>query len=90
MSDAALYVLNGLALRVYPKAYLVEVRRMDEEITEETRLSEIPEWVFGSRRAIWLTLENAPMYRRAERGDRIKKELLLTLSTKDHSVQASH
>lgn len=76
MSEVALYVLNGLALRVYPKAYLVEVRRLDECGGPENRFSDLPDWVFGSRRAIWLTLENGSMLNRAERGETIKKELL--------------
>jgi hypothetical protein len=81
MSEAALYILHGLALRVYPKAYLVEVRRMDEDTQEESRLADLPDWVFRSRRAIWLTLENAPIQNRAERGEKIKKELLSALTT---------
>jgi hypothetical protein len=80
MSEAAFFVFNGLVLRVYPKAYLVEVRRQDDSREPENRLSDLPDWVFRSRRAIWLTLESGSMLKRAEGGERIKKELLSILS----------
>jgi hypothetical protein len=78
MSEAR-YVLNGLSLRIYPRAYLVEVRRLEDETEQENCLSDLPEWVFHSGRAIWITLENGPMMKRAERGERIKNELMSAL-----------
>lgn len=83
MSEVALYVLNGLALRVYPKAYLVEVRQLDENGGPENRISDLPDWVFRSRRAIWVTLENGSMQNRAERGETIKNELLSSMGSEE-------
>lgn len=80
MNEGSLYVIHGHALRIYPKAYLVEVLPREEKVEYESRFSDIPEWVFGSRRAIWLTLENGTMVNRAKRGDQIKNELLSFLS----------
>ena len=88
MSEAALYVCNGLALRVYPKAYLVEVRRLDDSGEPENHLSDLPDWVFRSRRAIWVTLEGGSMLKRAESGERIKKELQSILYVGSERAQA--
>ena len=77
MADSGvLYYLNGLMLRVYPKSYLVEVRPVEDLNIEQHSIHDLPEWVLGSRRTIWLTLENASMMHRAQHGDAFRKALL--------------
>ena len=76
MADGGLFYLNGLMLRVYPKAYLVEVRPAEDVGVQQNTLQDLPDWVLGSRRTIWVTLENAPMMRRAQHGEALRNALL--------------
>jgi hypothetical protein len=75
MEESMLFVLESVALLVYPKSYLVEVRQAPDDMPRSD-WQEIPDWVFRSNRAIWLTMENASMMRRAQRGESIRRRLL--------------
>ena len=76
MSGARRFYLHGLILTVYDSTYLVEVENAHGEAPEENRLSDLPGWVFDSRNAIWLAVENAPLSRRAADGELIRMELM--------------
>lgn len=75
MSDTAQYYFEGLEIVVHLKSYLVEVRHTGNRSVPDNKLSDLPDWVFHSKSAIWFLEENAPYQRRALDGERIKREL---------------
>jgi hypothetical protein len=70
------YCLNGYLLKVNDFAYLVEIATDSETTDGKIRLEDLPDWIFDSRHAIWLTVEDLPIKDRAAHGDRIREELL--------------
>lgn len=70
------YCLNRYVLKVNNFAYLVEIETDREKTDGKIRLADLPDWIFDSRHAIWLTLEDLPIKDRAAHGDRIREELL--------------
>ncbi len=58
-------------------AYLVEIEIAREKTKAgKIRLEDLPDWIFDSRHAIWLTVEDLPIKDRATHGDRIREQLL--------------
>jgi hypothetical protein len=70
------YCLDGYLLKVNDLAYLVEVEINRENKADRIRLEDLPHWIFDSRHAIWLTLEDLPIKDRAAHGDRIREKLI--------------
>jgi hypothetical protein len=68
------YCLEGYLLKVNELAYLVEIEmNQDKKAGDQENL---PEWIFDSRHAIWLTVEDLPLKERATHGDRIREKLI--------------
>jgi hypothetical protein len=76
MSRIQNYYLQELSLRVNDSAYLVEIELNIKKNGEKMSQSDLPEWIFRSRHAIWLTLENRSIYDRAKHGDQIREKLM--------------
>jgi hypothetical protein len=57
-------------------AYLVEIELNIRKDTKKISESELPEWIFRSRHAIWLTVENGSIHERAKRGEQIRQKLM--------------
>lgn len=70
------YCLNRYVLKVNDFAYLVEIETDRETTDGKIRLEDLPDWIFDSRHAIWLTVEDLPIKDRAAHGDQIREELL--------------
>jgi hypothetical protein len=76
MSRTQNYCLQGLSLRVNDSAYLVEIELNISKETKKMSELDLPEWIFRSRHAIWLTVENGSIHDRAKHGDQIRKKLM--------------
>ena len=70
------FCLDGYLLKVNDLAYLVEIEINRENKAGKIRLEDLPHWIFDSRHAIWLTIENLPIKDRARHGDRIREKLI--------------
>ena len=68
------YCLDGYLLNVNDLAYLVEIEMIHD--TEVRDPEVLPDWIFDSRHAIWLTVEDLPIKDRATHGDQIRKKLI--------------
>ncbi len=78
MSSATRFCVEGFVLTVWPECYLVEVRPAAagrDYATERDSLSDLPDWVFRSRLAIWLLEGREEIRKRAFAGERIKRRL---------------
>lgn len=75
MSQVHQYYLGGFLLKVNDLAYLVEIEPASEKPLHRADPSDLPDWVFHSEHAIWLTGDKIPIKDRAARGDRIRKKL---------------
>jgi hypothetical protein len=73
------YCLDGYLLKVNDLAYLVEIEMHHE--TKANDMEDLPDWIFDSRHAIWLTLENLPIKDRATHGDQIREKLIQSSNT---------
>ena len=82
MTNVSQYFVNGLILRISPKSLLIQVDENKEHPPREDRLSDLPDWIFRSSRAIWLADSDAPLDRRAAAGEKIKKKLMSVMSIK--------
>jgi adenylate kinase len=69
------FYLANAALAIYEDAYLVKVDTHKNDLHPADRLTDLPDWVFHSRNAIWLTEEDAPLSIRAQHGELIKSRL---------------
>ena len=67
--------IDEFVIQVDEGTYLVEVYQKDDEVPLKT-LDDLPNWVFASRYAIWLTGGDAPVRERALEGERIKRSLM--------------
>jgi hypothetical protein len=76
MANVSQYFVNGLILRVSQKSLLIQVDENKGNPPHEDRLSDLPDWIFRSSRAIWLADSDAPLDRRAAAGEKIKQKLL--------------
>ena len=76
MSHTHEYYLDGFRLKVNDFAYLVEVEINFGTNDSKVQLKDLPDWVFDSRHAIWLTVDDLPIEERATRGDQIRKKLI--------------
>ncbi len=81
MSEMDRYCIDGFELTVYESCYLVEVEKTGSGLNlKEPR--PLPEWVFGSRNAIWLAVENAPISVRAKDGESLKQRLFQRIASR--------
>jgi hypothetical protein len=76
MRDIIDFYFDGFVLSVDALTYLIRIRKADHEPYEFHRPEDLPEWVFGSKLAIWLLEEEAPMLQRSLEGDKIRNHLL--------------
>jgi hypothetical protein len=76
------YVIDGFQLEINPAAYLVEVSTAKNAVNEQN-VTELPDWVFQSKHAIWLTSGSAKMIDRALEGERVQKKLKQKFSRKN-------
>ena len=77
MANVSQYFVNGLILRISHKSLLIQVDVNKGNPPHEDRLSDLPDWIFRSSRAIWLADSDAPLDRRAAAGEKIKQKLLI-------------
>ncbi|MCI0612822.1 hypothetical protein L0244_07515 [bacterium] len=72
---SAEYHIKGLLLQVSNKGLVVQVRETMQQPNQH-QLTDLPDWMFHSRNAIWLAAGESSMYDRALAGEEIKKKLL--------------
>jgi hypothetical protein len=89
MGNISQYFVNGLILRISHKSFLIQVDEVKENPPRQDRLSDLPDWIFRSSRAIWLANSEAPLHSRAVAGEKIKKRLMTVLSKRVPPVQNS-
>ncbi|MCI0447621.1 hypothetical protein L0152_30955 [bacterium] len=82
MANVSQYFVNGLILRISDKSLLIQVDENKGNPPREDRLTDLPDWIFRSSRAIWLADSDAPLYRRAAAGEKIKQKLMSVLRIK--------
>jgi hypothetical protein len=82
MTNVSHYFVNGLILRISHKSLLIQVNENKGNPPRDDRLSDLPDWIFRSSRAIWLADSDAPLHRRAAAGEKIKKKLMSVLCIK--------
>jgi hypothetical protein len=87
MSQIQNYYLQGLSLRVNDSAYLVEIELNISKNAKKISESDLPEWIFRSRHAIWLTVESGSIHDRAKHGDQIREKLMKARTYKRSKVQ---
>jgi hypothetical protein len=79
------YFLDGYVLTLHNKAFLVYVNHSKERLSHQDTTAALPDWVFHSDHTIWLLETDDDLYHRALDGERIKAELMSSLSKK-HSL----
>ncbi len=67
------YFFKRYCLTLRPESYLVEVKALNDRPRRCNKLRDLPDWIFQSRLAIWLTDEDGPIQERSVRGDQIRK-----------------
>jgi len=70
------FYVDGFLLRVFDSAYLVEAKPANGETGHYQKPSSLPDWMFRSSHAIWLSADEAPLVDRARKGDAIKQEII--------------
>lgn len=70
------FCVDGFLLKINRAGYLVEVHEAAIGCDCQGELGKLPDWVFHSKHAIWLSEEGASVLIRAVRGEEIKKRLL--------------
>jgi hypothetical protein len=75
MLKSAEYHINGLILQVSKKGLVVQVRQTIYQ-RDQHQLTDLPDWMFHSPKAIWLAAGESSMYDRALAGEEIKKKLM--------------
>ena len=73
--SSPLYV-DGFLLRILDSAYLVQVEPANGKTGRYEDPANLPDWVFKSAHAIWLSQEEGPILERATKGDQIKRQLM--------------
>jgi hypothetical protein len=69
------FCFDDFALAIHGDAYLIKINT-DLRVRDSChRLTDLPEWIFNSKNAIWLTEEDAPISIRADHGDVVRKRL---------------
>lgn len=86
MRDVTLthYYVDSLELVVDPGSYLVEVRYLHDLPRGSHSVSDLPDWVFQSKLAIWLMDRGASIMERAMKGDQIRKPTNDEFSSQPH------
>ncbi|HJZ10579.1 MAG TPA: hypothetical protein VJ521_00415 [Acidobacteriota bacterium] len=77
MTNVDRFYFDGLALTLSTDSYLVEVKRIHYDPPYINTVWDLPDWVFNSRLAIWITEESASIYHRSLAGEQIRNELLM-------------
>ena len=74
------FCFEDLVLAICRDAFLVKVQKQLRFRNSCHRLTDLPEWIFNSKNAIWLTEEDAPISIRADHGDVVRKRLSAELT----------
>lgn len=64
---------DGYHLTLRPESYLILVRPVMEKPEKPSSITELPDWVFHSRLAIWLTDDITSMHERSIRGESLRR-----------------
>jgi hypothetical protein len=87
MSDISKYYFENFSLVVDRGTYLVEVHPPVDDPPRRNRVEDLPDWVFQSKLAIWLTQDNSPVYERSVAGEIVKKIFVSAKKQKgSHSI----
>ncbi|HEY7160305.1 MAG TPA: hypothetical protein VH815_03560 [Acidobacteriota bacterium] len=85
MSKSAEYHIKGLVLQVSTKGLVVHVHETMHQ-DDQHQLTDLPEWMFHSRNAIWFA-DGESMHGRALAGEEIKKKLLAEMPVQMNQTQ---
>jgi hypothetical protein len=70
------YYIDGLELTLHESNFLVEVRHSESVVRDaEHSVTELPEWIFSPRLAIWLMADGETIRVRALQGEAVRKEM---------------
>jgi hypothetical protein len=73
MSEISKYYFKNFSLILDRDSYIVEVHPAVDDPPRRNHVEDLPDWVFHSKLAIWLTQNDAPVYERSVAGEIIKK-----------------
>ena len=75
MNQVLRFHVDSFELTVDTDSYIVAVREDPNPGGAQNACSDLPNWVFQSKHAIWLAEDNVSLYERATRGEKIKERL---------------
>ena len=73
MSDISKYYFENFSLILDSASYLVEVHPPVDDPPRRNHVEDLPDWVFLSKLAIWLTQDNSSVYERSVAGELVRK-----------------
>lgn len=76
MPQNAKFYVDGYLLRILDSVYLVEVEPANGRTGRYEKPANLPQWIFRSPHAIWLTQEKVPIMERAVRGEEVKQQIM--------------
>lgn len=82
MTEITKFYLDRYELTVDVGSYIVEARELESPPPFVHTVTDLPDWIFQSRLAIWLTEEGTSIYNRSVSGEKIRERLWLLLSGK--------
>jgi hypothetical protein len=59
------FYFEGFKLTATHASHLVEIHKIDERVDPLNQIEDLPDWVFDSRVAVWLTERSASIYDRS-------------------------
>ncbi len=82
MTDIIKFYLDRYELIVDLGSYIVEAHELHTAPPFVHTISDLPDWIFQSRLAIWLAEEGTSIYNRSVSGEKIRESLKSRLSGK--------
>ena len=81
-SQSSPLYIDGFLLSIVDSAYLIKVEPANGTTGKYSSAGNLPDWIFHSVHAIWLTQDDAPLMDRAIKGDEIKHQIMKKASEK--------
>jgi len=89
MSEISKYYFENFSLILDRASFLVEVHPAVEDPPRRNHVEDLPDWVFHSKLAIWLTQNEAPVYERSVAGEIIKKVFISARRERNSSTRTA-
>ena len=83
MDHAQCFYFEGFKLTANQSRHLVEIHKTDERVDQMNEIDDLPDWVFDSRVAVWLTERSASIYDRSS-----ARQIILQLLRSSNQVSS--